>query len=71
MFYGGTLPDDRKIVLLGYQMGGDGAVGTFVSLTANDAVAGIGSVAAQKPFETVVCRAGVSALNRSGAASWP
>ena len=45
--YGSTLPDDRKIVLLSYQLGGDEAVGTVFSLAANDAVAEIGSVAAQ------------------------
>ena len=47
MLYGSTLPDDRKIVLLRYQLGGDEAVGTFFSLTANDTVAEIGSIAAQ------------------------
>ena len=45
--YGSTLPNDRKIVLLSYQLGGDEAVGTVFSLAADDAVAEIGSVAAQ------------------------
>ena len=45
---GSIPPDDRKIVLLDWRPGGDEAVGTFSSLAANDAVAGIGPVAVQR-----------------------
>ena len=43
----GKVPEDRKIVMLRYQLGGDEAVGTFFSLAANDTVAAVGSVTAQ------------------------
>ena len=46
MLYG-NVPEDRKIVLLKYQVGADEAIGSFFSLTADDAVIAIGSVTAQ------------------------
>ena len=47
MLYGSTLPKDRKIILLKYQLGGDEMVGTFFSLTAGGVVAVTPPVAAQ------------------------